>query len=66
MPFGKSKNIITSRHSAVGLRMVFMKLFILDMLHMGYVDEVLFGNEVLERMPSLVKEWVELTRTRNR
>ncbi len=33
---------------------------ILDMLHMGYVDEVLFGREVPERMPYLIKEWVEL------
>jgi len=24
---------------------------IVDMLHMGYVDEVLFGSEVLERLP---------------
>ena len=31
---------------------------IVDMLHMGYVDEVLFGSEVLERLPVLVKEWV--------
>lgn len=31
---------------------------IIDMLHMGYVDEVLFGHEVIERMPSIVKEWV--------
>lgn len=31
---------------------------IVDMLHMGYVDEVLFGYEVVERLPSLVKEWV--------
>jgi hypothetical protein len=30
----------------------------IDMLHMGYVDEVLFGREVLERLPALVKEWV--------
>jgi hypothetical protein len=30
---------------------------ILDMLHMGYVDEVLFGYEVVERLPSIVKEW---------
>lgn len=29
------------------------------MMHMGYVDEVLFGREVLERLPLLVKEWVE-------
>ncbi len=32
---------------------------IIDMLHMGYVDEVLFGYEVVERLPSLAKEWVD-------
>lgn len=31
---------------------------IIDMLHMGYVDEVLFGREVVERLPEMVKEWV--------
>lgn len=31
---------------------------IVDMLHMGYVDEVLFGREVIERLPSVVCEWV--------
>jgi len=31
---------------------------ILDMLHMGYVDEVLFGSEIVERLPGLVTEWV--------
>ncbi|MBN2501009.1 MAG: hypothetical protein JXB38_09555 [Anaerolineales bacterium] len=30
----------------------------IDMLHMGYVDEVLFGYEVVERLPILVKEWI--------
>ncbi|MGA2771977.1 MAG: hypothetical protein ABSG26_14280 [Bryobacteraceae bacterium] len=35
---------------------------ILDMLHMGYVDEVLFGSEVVERLPTLVKGWVNLAR----
>jgi hypothetical protein len=30
---------------------------IIDMIHMGYVDEVLFGYEVVERLPALVKEW---------
>ena len=30
----------------------------IDMLHMGYVDEVLFGKEVYERLPILVKEWI--------
>jgi hypothetical protein len=33
---------------------------ILDMLHMGYVDEVLFGSETVERLPAIVKEWVRL------
>ncbi len=37
---------------------------IVDMLHMGYVDEVLFGHEVVGRLPELVKEWVEITRDR--
>ena len=31
---------------------------IMDMLHMGYVDEVLFGYEVIERLPRLVEKWV--------
>jgi hypothetical protein len=31
---------------------------IIDMLHMGYVDEVLFGKEVASRLPELVAEWV--------
>lgn len=31
---------------------------IIDILHMGYVDEVLFGYEVIERLPALVKEWM--------
>ena len=30
-----------------------------DMLHMGYVDEVLFGYETVERLPGLVEEWVK-------
>jgi len=30
---------------------------IIDMLSMGYVDEVLFGREVLTRLPILVPEW---------
>jgi len=33
---------------------------IVDMLHMGYVDEVLFGTEVLDRLPEIAKEWVAL------
>lgn len=30
----------------------------IDMLHMGYVDEIVFGREVLTRLPELVKEWM--------
>jgi hypothetical protein len=37
---------------------------IVDMLHMGYVDEVLFGYEVIERLPTLVSEWVSLAKSR--
>lgn len=29
----------------------------IDMLHMGYVDEVVFGREVLSRLPELAQEW---------
>ncbi len=32
---------------------------IIDMLHMGYVDEVLFGREVVTRLPKIVAEWVD-------
>lgn len=39
---------------------------IIDMLHMGYVDEVLFGREVVERLPELVDEWVGESRSRPR
>lgn len=28
-----------------------------DMLHMGYVDEVLFGREVIDRLLALAAEW---------
>ena len=37
---------------------------IFDMLHMGYVDEVLFGREVVEEMPRIVQEWVAAYRIR--
>ena len=33
---------------------------LVDMLHMGYVDEVLFGYKVVERLPTLVREWVNI------
>ncbi len=39
---------------------------IIDMLHMGYVDEVLFGREVIDRIPTLVKQWVAVSRQRDR
>ena len=32
------------------------------MLHMGYVDEVLFGEEVIERLPAIAKEWLRALR----
>ena len=38
---------------------------IVDLLHMGYADEVLFGREVLERLPELVTEWVQEAKNRN-
>lgn len=37
---------------------------LIDMLNMGYVDEILFGYEVTERLPELVKGWVETYRER--
>lgn len=37
---------------------------LVDMLHMGYVDEILFGYEVVEHLPSIVKEWVEIAKKR--
>lgn len=30
---------------------------IIDMLHMGILTEALFGKEVIERLPQIVKEW---------
>lgn len=32
---------------------------IIDMLHMGYVDEVLFGREIVDALPKLVDGWVK-------
>ncbi|MBI2818451.1 MAG: hypothetical protein HYX73_00590 [Acidobacteria bacterium] len=37
---------------------------IVDMLHMGYIDEALFGAEVVDRLPAIVKEWVRIARQR--
>jgi hypothetical protein len=39
---------------------------LIDMLHMGYVDEVLVGREVNMRLPALVREWSKLLAKRNR
>ena len=35
---------------------------IIDMLHMGYVDEVLFGREVVQELPRIVGEWTTVAR----
>jgi len=31
-----------------------------DMLHMRYVDEVLFGQEVIDRIPAITAEWLKI------
>lgn len=36
---------------------------IIDMLHMGYLDELLVGKEIEQRLPVLVKEWIEILKT---
>lgn len=36
---------------------------IVDMLHMGYIDEALFGSEVIDRIPEVVAEWVKAAGT---
>jgi hypothetical protein len=35
-----------------------------DMLHMGYVDEILFGREVVTELPRIVQEWAQLVNAR--
>jgi predicted RNase H-like nuclease len=37
---------------------------IIDMLHMGYVDEVLFGREAITNLPAIVHEWVRIAKQR--
>jgi hypothetical protein len=32
------------------------------MLNMGYADEVLFGYEVVELLPDLVRGWAEIVK----
>ena len=36
---------------------------IVDALHMGYVDEVLFGREVVTRLPEIARDWVTARNT---
>ena len=36
---------------------------IVDMLNMGYVDEVFFGSEVVDEMQSVVEEWIQLAKS---
>ena len=36
-----------------------------DMMHMGYVDEVLCGTEVIDRLPVIVKGWNEKYKIRS-
>ena len=38
---------------------------IIDMMHMGYLDEVLFGKETIERLPDLVASWVKILEEKN-
>ncbi|WP_144968120.1 hypothetical protein [Pseudomonas sp. DE0010] len=38
---------------------------IIDMLHMGYLDEVIFGKEVVDRMPVLVEQWKRMLSERS-
>lgn len=35
---------------------------IVDMVQMGFVDEVLVGKEVIDRLPVLVRSWIKLLR----
>ncbi|WP_417482480.1 hypothetical protein [Maricaulis sp.] len=36
----------------------------IDMLHMGYVAEILFGKEIEERLPAMVQDWAQKERER--
>jgi hypothetical protein len=38
---------------------------IIDMLHMGYVDEVFFGREAIDQLPALVETWIVSLRSRS-
>jgi hypothetical protein len=39
---------------------------IIDILHMGYINEALFGYEVVERLPEIVAEWVAIENERRK
>lgn len=34
---------------------------LIDMLHMGHVDEIIFGREVVDRLPTLAARWLKDT-----
>lgn len=36
---------------------------IVDMVHEGFVDEVLFGKEVITRWPQIIKSWPKVTKS---
>ena len=38
---------------------------LVDIMHMGLVDEVVFGRELVERLPQLVEEWKALVSIRD-
>jgi hypothetical protein len=38
---------------------------VMDMMHMGYVDEVLFGREVVVRLPALADEWLRVSKSQS-
>jgi hypothetical protein len=38
---------------------------IIDALNMGFLDEVLFGYEVIEQLPQIVKRWVNISNRNN-
>ncbi|MCI0365022.1 MAG: hypothetical protein L0219_14185 [Phycisphaerales bacterium] len=37
---------------------------VVDMLHMGYVDEVIVGTEIEDRVPKLAQQWVAMVKAR--
>ena len=37
---------------------------LVDLLHMGLVDEVIFGKEVMKRIPKLARYWMKKDKTK--